>query len=353
MKVFLSWSGERSQALALALREWLPLVLHYVEPWTSQSDIDAGERWANKIAKELEASTYGIISITRENISSPWILFEAGALARSMEEGRVVPLLLDLDFKEITGPLAQFQAKKVEQAGIREVVEAVNKLASQPVPESRLSELIDMAWPRLEKAVAEIPKVAQVAKQHRPQAEILEELVSSVRGLDIRYREMWDDGPRARSRRRLHPAMLDEIMHLHPGRRGDPIRILLAVSFLKDEFPWVYELGMEVFRATNTGDRQRAQRSRAQLMEALRSLRHGPLLDFVSKRDSREAYEVVHFATMILEDMNIEQEPRDLEEKPRPRKRLATKNSPMREQGASAVLDPNGKEESNNEGEAG
>lgn len=32
MKIFLGWSGERSKALAEAMREWLPLVLHYVEP---------------------------------------------------------------------------------------------------------------------------------------------------------------------------------------------------------------------------------------------------------------------------------------------------------------------------------
>jgi hypothetical protein len=331
MKVFLSWSGERSQALAQALREWLPLVLHYVEPWASQSDIDAGERWANKIAKELEASTFGVIAITRENIASPWILFEAGALARSMEEGRVIPLLLDLDFKEITGPLAQFQAKKVEQSGVREVVESINKLASQPVPDARLAELLEMAWPRLEKSVSEIPKNTQVAKQHRPQAEILEELVSSVRGLDIRYREMWDDGPRARVRRRFHPGMIDEMLHLHGGHRGDPIRILVAVSFLRDDFPWIYELGMEAFRAVNAGDRQGAQRARSQLLNALRSLRHGPMLDFMPKRDT---FEVVHFATMILEE-----DFREVEDKERPRKKPPSERPKMIEPRKSASGD--------------
>ena len=98
MKVFISWSGDRSQALAQALREWLPMVLHYVEPWLSQSDIEAGERWANEVAKELDASKFGIICITRENITSPWILFEAGALAKFMQEGRVIPLLLGIEF---------------------------------------------------------------------------------------------------------------------------------------------------------------------------------------------------------------------------------------------------------------
>lgn len=56
MKVFISWSGERSQALALALRDWLPLVLHYVEPWLLEADVSAGDRWVQAVAKELEAS---------------------------------------------------------------------------------------------------------------------------------------------------------------------------------------------------------------------------------------------------------------------------------------------------------
>ena len=122
MKIFISWSGDQSHALALALKEWIPMVLQYVEPWLSQSDIDAGERWDVKIAKELEAANYGIICVTKENAGAPWLLFEAGALAKSMEDGRVIPLLLDIDFKEITGPLAQFQAKKVDKSGINDVV---------------------------------------------------------------------------------------------------------------------------------------------------------------------------------------------------------------------------------------
>ena len=98
MKIFISWSGERSEAIAKALREWFPLVLHFLQPWLSGSDIEAGERWSIEIAKELENCKFGVICITRENLGSPWILFEAGALAKSMQDGRVIPLLLDLDF---------------------------------------------------------------------------------------------------------------------------------------------------------------------------------------------------------------------------------------------------------------
>lgn len=73
MKVFISWSGERSQALAQA------------------------------VASELEASNFGLICVTPENVSELWVLFEAGALAKSMKGARVVPLLFNLDFSDING----------------------------------------------------------------------------------------------------------------------------------------------------------------------------------------------------------------------------------------------------------
>src|ERR1035438_6645502 len=133
MKIFISWSGDRSEALAVALKEWLPLVLHYADPWLSQSDIVAGDRWSVEIAKGLEVCNFGIICITRENRDAPWILFEAGALAKSMQDGKVIPLLLDLDKKEISGPLAQFQAKKVEQDEIKDLILGLNRSATNPV----------------------------------------------------------------------------------------------------------------------------------------------------------------------------------------------------------------------------
>jgi hypothetical protein len=190
MKIFISWSDERSEALAKALREWLPLVLHFVDPWLSKSDIQAGERWSIEIAKELENCNFGVLCITRENLSSPWILFEAGALAKSMQDGRVIPLLLDLDFKEISGPLAQFQAKKADSTGIKELVVSLNKADSAPVPEAQLHKLFSVLWSDLEKQIASIPKSGTQTKHNRPQGEILEELVSSVRSVDTRFRDI-------------------------------------------------------------------------------------------------------------------------------------------------------------------
>ena len=73
LKVFLSWSGELSQRSAQILREWIPSVIQAVDPYLSSEDIDKGARWSTDIAKELEASGFGILCITEDNLAAPWI----------------------------------------------------------------------------------------------------------------------------------------------------------------------------------------------------------------------------------------------------------------------------------------
>ena len=98
MKVFISWSGSQSKELAEAIREWIPNVIQAVSPYFTPSDIEKGTRWSNDIAKELESSSIGILCITRENIRAPWIMFEAGALSKSLEKTHVCPILFHKDY---------------------------------------------------------------------------------------------------------------------------------------------------------------------------------------------------------------------------------------------------------------
>src|SRR5271169_5743454 len=108
--VFLSWSGDSSKSAAQTLHTWLPTVIQNVHPYMSAENIDKGERWSIDIAKQLEETNYGIICMTPENIDAPWVLFEAGALSKSMERARVSPLLFSLGPSEFTkSPLLQFQ----------------------------------------------------------------------------------------------------------------------------------------------------------------------------------------------------------------------------------------------------
>lgn len=276
MRLFISWSGERSKLLATALKEWLPLVLHYVDPWLSEADIEAGQRWADAVAKELEASKFGVLCITRENLNSPWILFEAGALAKSLDGARVTPLLLGIEFSEISGPLAQFQAKKLEKKGVLELVQSLNQNAGQPVAEERYKQLFEALWPELEKKVASIPHAPTAARHARSQSEVLEELVEAIRAMETRIREQPEEPRSLRRQHKLHPMMLRELAEMVTGRLGDPLGILMVASYFREDAPWLYELGLEAYKTVKSGNKVESKKALGNFTRALEATLHGP-----------------------------------------------------------------------------
>ena len=95
MKVFICWSGTRSRHLGEALREWLPQVILGTPPFFSPHDIESGARWLTKVQESLVEADAGIICLTRQNRSSPWLYFESGALANSERRPAILPYVLD------------------------------------------------------------------------------------------------------------------------------------------------------------------------------------------------------------------------------------------------------------------
>jgi hypothetical protein len=153
MKLFLSWSGEESKAVAVLLREWLPHVLQSVEPWISNEDISPGSRWSPEIGRQLESCGFGIVCVTATNQHSQWLNFEAGALAKEFDAGRVVPFLVGLNPADLTGPLTQFQAITATKLGITRLLKAINDATESPLIESRLINSTEMWWPRFEEGL--------------------------------------------------------------------------------------------------------------------------------------------------------------------------------------------------------
>ena len=93
MKVFISWSGDLSQRVGLLLRDILPMILNGVEVFMSKHDMGSGTRWNEELSSELGQSDFGILVLTPRNLTSPWLLFEAGAISKHAE-ARAVGLLV-------------------------------------------------------------------------------------------------------------------------------------------------------------------------------------------------------------------------------------------------------------------
>jgi hypothetical protein len=128
MRIFISWSREPSRTVAEALRDWLPDVIQTLDPWMSSMDIPAGARWNTEIAEALAPTKIGILCVTQENQQEPWVLFEAGALAKTVKDALVCPYLIQMhaaDLKE--GPLTQFQVKLADRKGTFELLSTINQ----------------------------------------------------------------------------------------------------------------------------------------------------------------------------------------------------------------------------------
>jgi len=122
MKVFISWSGGISHKVAIALRDWLPSVIQAVEPFVSSEDIERGARWFADIGNELEKVNFGILCITPQNLNAPWVLLEAGAFSKSMDQSRVSPLLVGVKNSDLEGPLSQFNTTSIENTEVFKLI---------------------------------------------------------------------------------------------------------------------------------------------------------------------------------------------------------------------------------------
>jgi TIR domain len=184
MNVFLSWSGARSRAIAQALYDWLPTIIQDVKPWMSENDIEKGTRGLQVIGGQLEATQFGIICLTPENLTAPWLLFEAGALSKSQDESRVWTLLYQLEHSEVTGPLAQFQHTKAEKEDVRKLMRAINTAQGETlITEAQLAKAFDRGWGELDEQLQKIPKARTGGAPERTQLDMIKEILEHVRDL--------------------------------------------------------------------------------------------------------------------------------------------------------------------------
>ncbi len=186
LKVFVSWSGARSQGLAEALKDWLQYVFDDVLPWMSSHDIGAGSRWGTDIALELDNTDFGILCLTPENLSAPWVLFEAGSLAKSVEHGRVVPYRLQLAATDVAPPIGQFQGVDADEKGTYKLICDINAVRKSQTPESKLRVLFDALWPKLADQIGRIPPAKVSGTPVRPDRALLEEVLELARAQKIR-----------------------------------------------------------------------------------------------------------------------------------------------------------------------
>jgi len=187
MNVFICWSGPASHLLAEGLRDWLPRVIQATKPFLSSDDIAKGARWHAELNAQLETTNYGVLCMTPENLLAPWILFEAGALSKNTELGRVSALMLSVKQSDLSSPLGQFQHTEPNSEDMLKLARSINAAMK---PEAKLEDAVlkasfDAHWPFMENVINDARSVLkQETARARPTAEMFEEIIGILRDMN-------------------------------------------------------------------------------------------------------------------------------------------------------------------------
>ena len=133
---------------------------------------------------------------------------------------------------------------------------------------------------------------------------MMEDLSSKINKLDPEYR---------RGRRKFHPMMLEDLMEMGMGIEDPNVSFLMMVSLIKDDLPWVYEIGLETYRGLKSTKSKTEKRKLVESFErALEMTGHPMMREFYGKSEDMYMFskEIRHFTHRFL-DRYIDSEKND------------------------------------------
>jgi hypothetical protein len=275
--------------------------------------IEYGQEWYRAIMQKLDDATDVVALLTTHSVNRPWILYEAGvAKGKLSANDRVLGIALGVSLDEAaTGPFAQFQNSPDEEDAITGLVLQLIRRHPQAAPRDEAVRLQVQAF---RQAVATLLTGRKKdASQPQPRvdetsvAKFFEEIKVLVRDMPDRVASELGNDPRMgrmRRRRRFHPRMFEELFHnpmfRESGHSGLPV--LMMFSMLRDDFPWLYELGLQLYRAIEAGNPKSIERARRTIVNTIEMTREGPFMhEMMGGPQDDETMMVLHHLVRSME----------------------------------------------------
>lgn len=258
--------------------------------------IEYGVEWYPEIMKKLETASDVVCLLTPNSVNRPWILFEAG-VAKGKLDTPVHGIALGIGLNiAATGPFAQFQNLDDDLESLtRLVIQLVGRIPNaepdNEVVRMQVEAFKEKVAPLLEVRNEDNSKTAE--SDDSSVAKIFEEIKVMFQDLPARIERRVDPDVSStrRRNRRMHPKMLDEFMHMTSKEASSNISILIVASLLKDDFPWLYDLAVEVYRKLES-DHPRAAESLLQYYKIFEHLLHGPFMWEMGGRTKDRMFEM-------------------------------------------------------------
>jgi len=266
--------------------------------------IEFGVEWYPEIIKNIQNATDVVCLLTPNSVDRPWILFEAG-MAKGKLSTPILGIALGIPLtKASTGPFAQFQnCGDNEDALCKLIFQLVDRIPnSEPDNETikfhvqKFKVKIDEIF---KKRKEEPESTDIVTYDEDASAKLFEEIKVMFQDLPSRIENnIRFDYTNKRKRRRFHPMMIEELMHMN---KSPKISLLISLGMLREKLPWLYDYGIETIRTIESnvdpGDKLLSIDEFEQIVEL--STRHPIMRDYIDE-DSKEDYMMMRELPMMI-----------------------------------------------------
>ena len=186
MHVFISWSGQKSMAYAEELKRLSQNCIQSIDVFCSSTDIHNGDNWVSVLFEQLGNTKYGIVCVTKENMNSPWINFEAGAIANKLEN-KITTLLIDNSNVDPSQPLSLYQATRLDKKSLQNMIISINETLESKIDRNRILESFEHFYDIFE---GNTDSFSFEQKNSEDYYKILKEILQIVKSNDVLLNEI-------------------------------------------------------------------------------------------------------------------------------------------------------------------
>lgn len=230
-----------------------------------------GVEWYPELIKKIEAACDVVCLLTDRSLERPWILYEAG-VAKGKLGIPVHGLALGVPLsKASTGPFAQFQNCDDDTDSLAKLITQLIRRLPHADPDydtvrtqvglfnSKVKSILS-----LQSAVG--PDVESSNGDEESTSKLFEEIKVMFQDLPSRLELVTMQPPvsppKGISMLRRNPQRIERLIEGF-SRAGNSLGVsaLIVASLFRDDYPWLYEIGAESYRASSAGDSARARRT--------------------------------------------------------------------------------------------
>lgn len=273
--------------------------------------IEYGVEWYPEIIKNIQGASDVVCLLTQRSVDRPWILFEAG-MAKGKLDTPILGVALGIELKDASsGPFAQFQNCGDDEDSLTKLVfQLVNRIPNSEPDEDTIKFQVGKFKQSITQILQKLGEAQTKQVTHKPSedlraienssAKLFEEIKIMFQDLPSRI-ERSNPGEKRRRKRRMHPGMLEEMIH---SSKDPKVGLFIALSLYRDKMPWIYDGGIALVNKIDASKSEASTDKYIRELEALLMISiRGPYLEEFFVEDPEDFFLLSELPHIILRNV--------------------------------------------------